>query len=286
LCNVCKARCALQDAISEPLHPLNIIASIRQRIETLAAQQNLKDLGNALIEEFKPVFSLIPHIDELPTDIYCRIQLKDASKSITTRSYSTPRKFKDAWQILIGQHLEAGQIRPSNSPHASPSFIVPKADLTVLPRWVNDYRELNANTVIDSHPLPRVDDILANCAKGKIWSKMDMTNSFFQTRMHPDDIPLTVVTTPFGLYKWTVMPMGLRNSPPIHQRHMTAALHDHLGTICHIYLDDIIIWSDTVRGCFAHPSILVFTVSHIVLSRSLRTYRCSEYFPFYLSLPS
>jgi hypothetical protein len=94
----------------------------------------------------------------------------------------------------------------------------------VLPRWVNDYRALNTNTVTDSHPLPRVDDILADCAKGKIWSKMDMTNSFFQTRVHPDDIHLTAVTTPLGLYEWLVMPMGLRNSPAIHQRRMTAAL--------------------------------------------------------------
>jgi hypothetical protein len=41
--------------------------------------------------------------------------------------------------------------------------------------------------MIDSHPLLQADDILADCVKGKIWSKIDMTNSFFQTQMHPDD---------------------------------------------------------------------------------------------------
>ena len=96
--------------------------------------------------------------------------------------------------------------------------MVPKADQQDIPRWVNDYRLLNANTILDAHPLPRVDDILADCAKGKIWSKLDMTNSFFQTLVHPDDVPLTAVTTPFGLYEWVVMPMGLKNAPPIHQR--------------------------------------------------------------------
>ena len=101
-------------------------------------------------------------------------------------TYSTPRKYHEAWAILIKQHLDAGQIRPSNSEHASPPFLVPKTDMTVLPHWVNDYRVLNMNTVLDAHPLPHVDNILVDCAKGKIWSKLDMTNSFFQTRIHPD----------------------------------------------------------------------------------------------------
>jgi len=43
------------------------------------------------------------------------------------------------------------------------------------------------------------------------------------------------------------MPMGLRNLPAIHQRRVTAALRSLIGKICHIYLDDIIIWSDTVK---------------------------------------
>ena len=116
----------------------------------------------------------------------------------------------------------------------------------MLPRWVNDYRALNANTVLDSYPLPRVDDILTDCAKGKIWSKLDMTNSFFQTRVHPDDIPLTAVTTPFGLYEWTVMPQGLKNTPLIHQRRMNSALREHIGKFCHIYIDDIVIWSSSI----------------------------------------
>ena len=138
--------------------------------------------------EFKDVFSEISHLDELPTDVYYHINLQDASKTVQTQSYSTPRKYREAWVTLIQQHLDAGRIHPSNSFHTSPTFMVPKSDITVSPRWVNDYRMLNVNMVLDAHPLPQVDDILADCAKGKIWSKLDMTNSFFQTRVHPDDV--------------------------------------------------------------------------------------------------
>jgi len=65
--------------------------------------------------------------------------------------------------------------------------------------------------------------------------------------MHPDDVHLTAVSMPFGLYKWLVMPMGLRNSPTIHQQRITAALRSLIGKICHIYLNNIIIWSNTIE---------------------------------------
>jgi len=39
------------------------------------------------------------------------------------------------------------------------------------------------------------------------------------------------------------MPMGIRNAPAIHQRRVTTALREHIGRICHAYLDDIVIWS-------------------------------------------
>jgi len=69
-----------------------------------------------------------------------------------------------------------------------------------------------------------------------MWATIDMTNSFFQTKMHPDHIHLTAVNTPLGLYKWLVMPMGLKNALAIHQQHVTAALwtliDEHECNVC------------------------------------------------------
>ena len=143
--------------------------------------------------------------------------MKEAYKKISNRNYTCLRQYQDAFKILIDQRLESGFIQLSSSPYASPSFIVPKADRTVLPHWVCDFRELNANTIPDNWTMPRVDEILMDCAKGKIWATIDMTDSFFQTCVHPDDIHKTAVSTPFETYEWCVMPMGLRNSPAIHQ---------------------------------------------------------------------
>lgn len=191
---------------------------------------------------------------KLPNHIYHRIRLKDQNKVVKGRGYVAPKKYHDAWKDLLEEHLAAGRLRPSSSEFSSPAFVILKMrngvpDMSIPPRWVNDYRELNANTIRDNYPLPRIDEILADCGKGKIFAKLDMTNSFFQTRMHPDDIHLTTVRTPWGLYEWTVMPMGGCNAPSTHQRRMIDALRPLIGKICHVYLDDIIIWS---RNLFEH----------------------------------
>ncbi|PLW12767.1 hypothetical protein PCASD_25391 [Puccinia coronata f. sp. avenae] len=80
---------------------------------------------------------------------------------------------------------------------------------------------------------------------GKVFSILDQTNAFFQTRMREADIPLTAVKTPWGLYEWRVMPMGLTNSPATHQARLEEALGELLNDFCVVYLDDIVVFSDS-----------------------------------------
>ena len=84
-----------------------------------------------------------------------------------------------------------------------------------------------------------------------------MTDSFFHTHIHPEDIHKTAVTTPLGAYEWCVMPMGLCNSPPIHQRRVMTVLRKHIRVICHVYMDDIIVWSQTIEEHERHVRIIL-----------------------------
>jgi hypothetical protein len=88
---------------------------------------------------------------------------------------------------------------PLNQSVCVTHYVIPKKDLTALPRWVCDYRTLNKYTFKDRSPLPKVDELLRTVATGKIFSILDQTNVFFQTRMREADIPLTAVKTPWGL---------------------------------------------------------------------------------------
>lgn len=159
------------------VHTTDVAAQIVARIEQIEESEILEKEQNKLLTEFQSIFDDVPHINRLPTDVLAEIKLKDANQSIQTRTYSCPRRYRDAWKTLIQQHLQAGCICKSSTPKASPAFIIPKADPTALPLWVNDYRQLNKNTIPDRYPLPRVDDILADCRKGKIWGTIDMTNA-------------------------------------------------------------------------------------------------------------
>ena len=223
-------------------------------IKRVSEAENIAQISKSLSDEFKDLFEPIPHTSRLPTDIYAEIKLKDPAKTIATKVYSSPRALKDAWETIITENVKAGRIRRSDSVYASPSFLIPKADKTALPRWVCDFRQLNENTVPDRFPLPKVDDILAECGNARYWAKFDMTNSFFQTLVHPDHVKYTAVTTPYhGLWEWVAMPMGIRNAPAIHQRRIVKALAHVLGKFCFVYLDDIIVKSQTpeehIRNC-------------------------------------
>ena len=225
----------------------NVVGAIHEQIEILSTKETLAKRDTDVRTEFKEVFEPILHVNEPPTNVFASIKLKDSEKTIKSCSHPLPWKYKEAWGIIIQQHLDTDHIQPSASPCASPAFIVPKVNPNVLPHWINDYCQLNENTIMDSHPIPQINNILADCAKGKIWGTIDMTNSFFQTCMHPDHIHLTAVNMPFGLYEWLVMPMGLKNAPVIHQHRVTAARRELIGKICDIYLEDIVIWSQLIE---------------------------------------
>ncbi len=68
-------------------------AAVRERIENLAAEEELAKLGIQVKEDYADIFSPLPHINDMPDKITCKIELVDASKTIASCSYNCPRKF-------------------------------------------------------------------------------------------------------------------------------------------------------------------------------------------------
>ena len=102
-----KLLCCEQYIPAEKIKPVNVTAAVRHSIENLTAKIKLENLGCKLTVDFKDVFEPIPRVNQLPDDVYCTIQLKDAAQKITSRSYSTLWKYCETWETSIDQHVKA-----------------------------------------------------------------------------------------------------------------------------------------------------------------------------------
>ncbi len=132
-----------------------------------------------------------------------------------------------------------GIVRRSSSCWASPLHMVKKADGTWRP--CGDFRRLNLITEPDKYPLPRMDDLAASLSGCKFFSKLDLKQGYHQIPMREEDIKKTAIITPFGLFEYTRMPFGLRNSGQTFQRLMDRVLAGLEGVFC--YLDNILVAS-------------------------------------------
>lgn len=63
-----------------------------------------------------------------------------------------------------------------------------------------------------------------------------------QENMEEKHIEKTAFSVNYGKYEYVRLPFGLKNAPSIFQRVMDDVLRDHIGKICYVYIDDIIIF--------------------------------------------
>lgn len=132
LVSICKQHLAKGRMVPD-VKLINVAGLIRDHVEFLSFQQKVKGIEKQMLTEFEDVFQPLPHVQKMPQNVTMKIKLKNAEETIKTQMYACPQKFWDVWKTLMQQHLEAGCIRLSSSPHVSPAFIIPKADASVLP---------------------------------------------------------------------------------------------------------------------------------------------------------
>ena len=113
-------------------------------------------------------------------------------------------------------------------------------------RFCIDFQKLNSLTVKDSHLLPCICETLESLTGAAHYSTFDMNSGFCQVPMDEESKQYTAFTLgSMGLYECESMPFGLCNALPTFQRLMQNCLGEQNLTYCLIYLDDVIVFSDT-----------------------------------------
>ena len=149
----------------------------------------------------------------------------------------------------IEKMLEKGIIRQSNSPWSTPAILVPKKSLDGRPkfRFCVDFRALNAVTKFDPYPLPVFEETTSSLFGSKYFSVPDCYSGFWQVAIKEDHKYRTGFTVHFGRYEFNKLLFGLSNSPTNFQRLMGVFLKKLVGPECFVFLDDIIIFSDSAE---------------------------------------
>lgn len=166
------------------------------------------------------------------------------------RPYSMTLPELEALRKYLDKELAKGFIRLSRSPVAAPVLFVKKANGDL--RFCIDYRGLNAVTVKNRHALPLISETLALLSKAKYFTTLDVIAAFNKLRMKPGDEWKAAFTTRYGLFEPTVLPFGLCNGPASFQAYINHSLHGLLDRFCTAYMDDILIFSNTLKKHHRH----------------------------------
>ena len=197
------------------------------------------------LHDYLDVFSQ-EDADKLPehTDHDHEIKIEANGKPLPfKRPYGATREELAVSKKYVDEFLAKGFARPSTSPIASPVILVKKPGGGL--RFCVDYRALNAITIKNRYPIPRVKETLDRLCKAKYYTKLDIIAAFNRVRIKKGHEWMTAFTTRYGQFEYLVMPFGLCNAPSTFQKHINNALQSILDVYCTAYLDDILIYSET-----------------------------------------
>ena len=190
-------------------------------------------------EQFPSLFKGLEKLEQPYT-----IQLQKDAKPF---ALSTPRRVAIPLLQPVQQELECMErivvIVRVNQPTEWCAGMVMVRKASGKVRICVDLTKLNESVQRERHPLPAVEQTLAQLAGAKFFSKLDANSGFWQVSLDPASSLLTTFITPFGRYCFHRLPFGISSAPEHFQRQMSEALTGLTGVVC--MMDDVLIHGTT-----------------------------------------
>ena len=140
--------------------------------------------------------------------------------------------------------MDTGLIQPSRAPYGALVLFQKKHDAFL--RMCVDYRALNKVTIKNKYPIPLVAELFDRLLKASYFTKLDLRSGYWQVRIVAGDEGKTTCVTRYGSYEFLVMPFGLTNAPSTFFNLMNDVLFDYLDAFVVVYLDDIVVYNQTL----------------------------------------
>ena len=174
-----------------------------------------------------------------------KITLKEGFTPLYGPIYALSRHELQALRDWITENLSKGFIRASSSPAGAPIIFTKKADSSL--RLCVDYRGLNEGTIRNRYLLPLIRETLMRLSKVQFYTTLDVRDAYNMIRIAEGDEWKTAFRMWYGLFESLVMPFGLTNAPADFQRFINDVLRPFLDEFCIAYLDDILIYSESIE---------------------------------------
>lgn len=184
------------------------------------------------------------------------IPLIDEGKIYPWRPSRCPEPMRPQWAEKRKAYLASGRWQVTSAGNTVPMLFIRKPGTDRL-RTVVDLRERNKNTRKLTSPLPDMEGILRRVARRPFRSLMDGQDAYEQIRVIPEHVPRTAMTTPDGNMVSHVLQQGDCNAPATYQAVMNYLFGEYIGIFMDVYLDDIIIYSDSLAEHIVHVQKIV-----------------------------
>jgi hypothetical protein len=198
-----------------------------------------------VVQQFSDVF---PHdLPGIPPEraIEFKIELQPGTAPIVKASYKMSLVELKELKVQLQGLLDKGYIHPSTSPWGCPALFVEKKDKEL--RLCVNYRLLNAVTIKNNYPLPRISILLDQLAGAQVFSKIDFHSGYHQIKIHAEDIPKMAFTTRYGLYEYLAMSFGLTNALAHFMYLMNSVFMPELDKFDVVFIDNIIVYWKTME---------------------------------------